>query len=130
MLKNGEVMSVFAVVVVIRNSKGTLLTSRRAKPDNFGFPGGKVDPGETPLEAARRELKEETGLDGFNFELVYSAPEVTSGGRIVAVYTADVDIDQNLQPEEGINVIWGDIMQTVKEDSAFKVFNAILLTRI
>lgn len=29
----------------------------------YGLPAGLIDPGETPEEAARRELKEETGLD-------------------------------------------------------------------
>ena len=29
----------------------------------YNFPAGMIDPGETPDESARRELKEETGLD-------------------------------------------------------------------
>ena len=29
----------------------------------YGLPAGLIDPGETPEQAARRELKEETGLD-------------------------------------------------------------------
>lgn len=52
-----------ALAVVIRNGR-VLLVRRRNEPDAglWGFPGGHVDLGETALEAAVRELREETGV--------------------------------------------------------------------
>jgi len=121
---------IFAVVAVVKTSKGTLLTSRRNRPDNFGFPGGKVDPGEDAVTAVKREVKEETGLDLFDVELVYVAPEKTCGNRLVAVFKASVDVDQPLNPEPDLNVIWGDPALTIQDDSVFKDFNLDLLKRI
>lgn len=52
-----------ALAVTIRGSE-VLLVRRKNPPDAglWGFPGGHVDPGETGLAAAARELSEETGI--------------------------------------------------------------------
>lgn len=47
---------------------GEVLVARRASdaahlPDLWEFPGGKIEAGETPQEAAIREAREETGLE-------------------------------------------------------------------
>ena len=52
------------IAVVIRDGK--VLLVRRANPPDaglWGFPGGKVERGETLHQAALRELKEETDVD-------------------------------------------------------------------
>lgn len=41
--------------------------------------GGELEPGETPLEAARRELREETGLEGQFVPLTGAAEGVPPG---------------------------------------------------
>jgi 8-oxo-dGTP diphosphatase len=57
---------VACVGVVVRDGSGRILVVRRARPPSEGLwsiPGGRVEPGETLAEAARREVREETGLD-------------------------------------------------------------------
>ena len=52
-----------AIAVVVHEGQ-TLLVQRRNPPNagQWGFPGGHVELGETGLEAAARELLEETGV--------------------------------------------------------------------
>lgn len=47
----------------IFNEKGEVLLQRRGDRNQWGFPGGAVELGETPEMAAVREVREETGLD-------------------------------------------------------------------
>lgn len=74
--KNPE-MPLLVTAAVVFAGENVLITRR---PDNkrhagmWEFPGGKVDPGESPAEALRREIREELDaeieVDGI-FEVVY-----------------------------------------------------------
>ena len=55
-------MRVRAGVVLIENGKVALIERHRAGKHYYAFPGGGVDKGETPEQAAVREMEEETGL--------------------------------------------------------------------
>ncbi|HEV8014903.1 MAG TPA: NUDIX hydrolase [Stellaceae bacterium] len=57
-----------AALAICRKRDGKMLLAQRAKGPStaigrWGFPGGMHEVGENILEAARRELKEETGID-------------------------------------------------------------------
>lgn len=53
----------FSVAVFARHG-GRILLIKHKRLGTWLPVGGEIEPGETPLEAARRELREETGLTG------------------------------------------------------------------
>jgi 8-oxo-dGTP diphosphatase len=55
------------VAALLRNARGEILLTQRREdqelPLYWEFPGGKIEPGEAPEDALRRELREELDID-------------------------------------------------------------------
>lgn len=63
----GESQKMRQVTAAVIEKDGKILIARRKKGDHlenkWEFPGGKLEPGETPEEGLRRELEEEFGMN-------------------------------------------------------------------
>lgn len=89
--------------VTERERPGFLLIHRpstmRAHPGQVAFPGGKIDPGETPVEAALREANEELGIDPADVTVIGTSDVYRSGsGYAVTPVIAVVPPDLELRP--------------------------------
>jgi len=66
----GEITPKIAAIALIFDEEGRVLVIERTDGLGWSPPGGKLDLGETPAEAAERETREETGLEVEARELV------------------------------------------------------------
>jgi bis(5'-nucleosidyl)-tetraphosphatase len=87
---------VVVVSLVERKLKFLLLRAYR----NWDFPKGLVDPGESPIDAALREVREETTLDDISFDwgLVYMETGPYNKGKIARYYIARSKEQQIMLP--------------------------------
>jgi 8-oxo-dGTP pyrophosphatase MutT (NUDIX family) len=57
-----ELLQLPSVSIALRDADGRVLLARHAEGNLWLLPGGGIEPGETPADAAVREMFEETGL--------------------------------------------------------------------
>lgn len=82
------------VIVVVRRADGAVLAFERADtPGAWQLPQGGIDEGESPRDAAWRELSEETGLGPGEVRLVEEHPDWT-------VYEWPPEVVQRKAPEK------------------------------
>lgn len=92
-------------VAVLRD--GAVLLTKREDFEVWCLPGGHVDPGESLAEAARREMREETGYEVALDHLVgfYSRPAWQDGFYHAALFTARIiGGEARLQTDEVIEM--------------------------
>lgn len=121
------------LVLATREARPRVLLIRRKKDPFAGtwaLPGGFVDDNERLTDAARRELKEETGLGVDEIEQLYTAGDPgrdPRGWTVSVVYLARVDADQ-LKPvaaDDAEEVGWFHL----DEPPPLAFDHAMLLTR-
>ncbi|MCR4892859.1 MAG: NUDIX hydrolase [Lachnospiraceae bacterium] len=104
-----------AVVLIIEDeSHEHILIDKEFRPAAgcwvYNFPAGLIDPGETPEEAARRELKEETGLDLLTIDdkigESYSAIGFANEKNVCVVGTAGGSFHESSSVFEEITPAW------------------------
>ena len=101
---NGWLNPALAADAAVRRGDSILLIKRKFPPMQgaWALPGGFVERGENPINAAVRELLEETGIHGENPKLISVMGEAERDPRkhiVSVVYEIEVSLEQ--QPIAG-----------------------------
>ena len=114
-----------AAIAVIKQNDRYLTVSRRHDPFDMGFPGGKIEDGETLIDGLCREVKEEVGIEVMSLRLLM----VRAGfDHEVHVFLIDDWIGEP-KSYEGTRVEWLSEDRLIQQKS-FGKFNENVLQKL
>ena len=131
-------IKVHASAVLARTKEGKLIVNKEYRHPVaswvLGCPGGRIDPGESPLEAAHRELLEETGYSGGRAVAlghIFSLPAVTDQ---IIYYTFIDEVEFTKAPQrepfEFIHTELKDPQQLLRDIASGQSVDAVLCTAL
>ncbi|OMC39912.1 DNA mismatch repair protein MutT [Mycobacterium sp. GA-1841] len=100
------------VAAVVLDANGRLLVVRKRGTTVFMQPGGKIEPGEQPIGALAREVREELGVGSVTAEELgrFSAPAANEPGYHVDAWLYLVHLDGEPRPQAEIaEMMWVDL---------------------
>lgn len=118
------------IPVTERAEPGVILTQRpadlRSHPGQVAFPGGKIDDGETPLEAALREAEEELAIPREQVRVVGATDNyITGTGFDVTPVLGVIPPDLPLVPNPGEVESWFEVPLTTLFDRSNYTANSV-----
>ena len=116
--------------IIIEKDKVLLIQQTKG---HWGFPKGHVEVGETEIETAIREVKEETNLDvEINENKRYTMEYITDKGalkQVVLFVAKKVNGNEKYQESEIKSMKWmtfGDAIKTITYDNTRELFSKVL----
>jgi len=108
-----EVSAGAVVFRVVKGERKFLLLHYNYTQPFWDFPKGKLEKGETPLDAARREVREESGIDGIDIKDGFThvihyfyTREGKTVDKTVSFFVAETDKEKVTLSDEHIGYVW------------------------
>jgi ADP-ribose pyrophosphatase YjhB (NUDIX family) len=116
LVRSAHPLFTVSAAAIITNDEGkVLLLSHVLRPGpGWGYPGGFAEKGEQAEDAVRREVREETGIELDDLQLLHVR---TTGSHIEVLFSARAVGDPEVRSREIIELGWFGVEELPKEMS-------------